>query len=267
MDPAYKCCPRCSQLTTLDAQVCQRCGHQYRTNFLASQQTQTFVLPQIQVPGLGDPAANSLKARKNNKISWIALSLALVGITVILMILMLKYHTSQDQHTASYGDLPHKNVIVRDEIWLREGVPMATKDFADIELWRKTLGRRAFGGSDFAQSLNTPDDTYSQDRLIQMGRIVLLRNGTSAHVLSIDKGIASIEVMEGVNIGLKGMVSKYCLLEHNEGSKFFVPIYPKDSEPAQSVQRPDGSFYPMAGRDFPADETHPPGTVIRDGSR
>ncbi len=38
----YKVCPNCKQHAPLDADVCTRCGHQYRTQFADPDQTQAF---------------------------------------------------------------------------------------------------------------------------------------------------------------------------------------------------------------------------------
>src|SRR5262245_23140458 len=42
MNTQYKVCPRWQQPATLTMQVCQRCGHQYRTQFAPADPTQVI---------------------------------------------------------------------------------------------------------------------------------------------------------------------------------------------------------------------------------
>ncbi len=47
-DQPYKMCPRCQQPAVLDAPVCRRCGHRYRTQFAPPplDRTQVFLPPE-----------------------------------------------------------------------------------------------------------------------------------------------------------------------------------------------------------------------------
>ncbi len=47
MEQSYKICPRCGQTASLQASVCQKCGRQYRTQFVPFDQT--TVIPQNNV--------------------------------------------------------------------------------------------------------------------------------------------------------------------------------------------------------------------------
>src|SRR5438067_1183407 len=44
---AYKVCPVCRQPAALNAPACGRCGHEYRTQFSAREQTQMVLPPPV----------------------------------------------------------------------------------------------------------------------------------------------------------------------------------------------------------------------------
>lgn len=287
--PPSKLCPRCNTQAALSAPACLRCGHTYRTKFppppgqaqaippiptpLSHPQVATHSAPQHSVPQHSFPARNTPTAA--------AVALTLIGVLTLGMLTiggMLAFRKASAARGSSTAVAENakgnangtkavgQRVIINDDGYTgRSHVAMAMNDPADLDAWQKTLGARIIGRSsekevtdeDNLNQFERPDDTYSQDRMVQEGRIVVLEQNTAADVLSIDNAVAQVKITEGVNAGLVGMVSKYCLY----APETMQPLYRMPVYHAPPLQRPDGSFYPMAGIDYPADAMHQRGSI------
>ena len=282
-----KICPKCQTTAPLTAAVCQNCAHGFSTQFsVPAERTQMLPPASPMLP----PTHFQHHMATLHKRPLLTLALIVVPVLCLLMLAgtLLARKSPQaaadakqpfvsafapDAPVAVVPDGPGAaaagpNVYLCDDgITMRSHVALALKDPTDLNLWQKTLGARAYGRTSEGlpadsnpeiARMETPDDTYTQDRMVQEGRIAILESHTPARVISVENGVARVEITEGVNKGILGAVWKYCLYRSESGND---QLYKSVVHTGPPVQRPDGSFYPMAGIDYPADATHPRGSI------
>jgi hypothetical protein len=98
---SYKICPRCGQTAMLHISVCGRCGHTYRTQFAAADQTQAVFV--------GFPAASSsmnpdpVKASRIHPKPGIALAFILGG---FMLLVLLTNMLTPYKYEKRYGSTP-----------------------------------------------------------------------------------------------------------------------------------------------------------------
>ncbi|MEJ5296632.1 MAG: hypothetical protein WHZ52_01200 [Armatimonadota bacterium] len=103
----YKICPECGQPAELQAQLCARCGHAYRTQFTPTGQPVT-------PPGATDGrtqmgqlwAPSPQQQPSSGVIAAIAAAIGLGALLVLLLVIASLFRTPQQQQAASPDETP-----------------------------------------------------------------------------------------------------------------------------------------------------------------
>ena len=105
-------------------------------------------------------------------------------------------------------------VILADQSGYFSGVPLATQDATDLDVWAKTIGTRSY------------DEPRSRDQLVNAGRIIVLGEGVKARLLWEQGNIAHIKLTTGVSAGTEGVVSKYNSWTRKAEGEGMKPLHP-----------------------------------------
>jgi hypothetical protein len=126
----FKICPQCQEPAAINAASCARCGRVYRTTALPMDQTQVIGVFPVATPGLW---SNPLAVK------------AAIAATALFLLGFISWK--------AFTMFGGREVILDDRIGITGGIPMATQDSNDLNLWNRSMGARG-GRGEYAQSFN-----------------------------------------------------------------------------------------------------------------
>jgi len=117
--------------------------------------------------------------------------------------------------TASSG-----NIYLSDTPF--EDAAIATKDPADLTLWKNAQGARTLGtGGDTHENRNA----YDINELTTSRRIIDINVSVRVKVLSLDGDTARVEILDGIDKGEQGFAEKSLLMKDGDDHTGLVPAY------------------------------------------
>ena len=282
-NPPGKSCPRCQMISPVDARFCAHCGHAYRTQFgtppkIKPKRPPLYALLAI-VGGLfvfgviGTCAASLTGARTGHKNG--STESGNGGVATGPQV------PFEEIAALSYG--PNGNT--EKDVQAAWGPPSR----ADGEEWYYT----AEGGDTlkltfmpagfysvlyFAETLPNPAAWPQTPDLSEIQRTVSVgsdpaevRASCPGPEVIIQKGIRDVAVFRyhhGADSADVNFIYNSALFRGwgAVGSGLTYRRTPHSIAPSRPMQRADGSFYPMAGVDYPADATHPAGSMNHETS-
>lgn len=266
-----KICPRCQAIAPLSAVFCQQCGHGFRTQF-APPPTGPASPPQVAaspylrfIRGIGSGRSGA-GAR-------LALFAAACGTILVLFASVMK--TALSPSPSAYAGSPASGSLTADTIYqdLHSGMTLqeVTEKFGSPDGQQETVADGMYGGDpqgrigadEFNARLKQQVDAVLPLGHIDSGRRLLAWYQRGGLMVTITL-VGTLDNEHGIS-GINGPPVWVVLSFQRDNSTPQDAVRSPDPAPVNvkppALQRSDGSFYPMAGIDYPDDATHPRGSL------